>query len=275
MLSDRREPEEARRASASVPLGSPRPALAPDPEPLLDAPIWACPQRRRNAVRDRDALDRAGPGPHRRRRVRHQQGGQLGRVPRPRPRCSRCPRRTSSTPTWRATSATSRRAGSRCAARATASGPPPAGTRRTTGPATSRSTSCRTCSTRRGYVVTANQAVIGASTSTCSPTTGATATAASASYDMIGAAGRGRSRGRRAEEQFDNRNGFAPTLVPAAAEGGAVPSRKRRRAARPGTSSRARTPPRRPTTTHLAEPAAAYLRRAARARPTAATAGSR
>ena len=54
--------------------------------------------------------------------------------------------------------------------------------RRTTGPGYVPFDELPTCSTRpQGYIVTANQAVVGPATRTCSPTTGRTATAASAS----------------------------------------------------------------------------------------------
>ena len=105
------------------------------------------------------ALD---PGRTAERGLRAQPGANWS-ASRRRPSCSRCRRRTSSTPTWTATSATRRRAASRSASAATARWPLPGWTsenglvglhpvRRTAHP----------CSTRReGYIVTANNAVVG------------------------------------------------------------------------------------------------------------------
>ena len=88
----------------------------------------------------------------------------LGLLPGGRRRSSRARRRTSSTPTARATSATRRRAGSRSGSPATtATCRPRAGAPTTTGPATTcRSTALPSVlDPEEGFVVTANQAVIG------------------------------------------------------------------------------------------------------------------
>ena len=93
-----------------------------------------------------------------------------------------------------------------------------AGTRPTTGRASSRSTSCPACFNPAAGLRRHRQPGRDRrrSTRTCSPTTGATATAASASTSMIADA---RRRPKITVDdvqrmQFDNRNGFAPTLVP-------------------------------------------------------------
>ena len=75
--------------------------------------------RPRQRLRRLDRLDRAHAGHHRGRDLRVRQGGPTGSSSGPRPPTSRCPRRTSSTPTGPATSATRRPAGSRSASPAT------------------------------------------------------------------------------------------------------------------------------------------------------------
>ena len=164
----------------------------------------------------------AGRGPRSSRRRRPTRSSastwrRLGRVPRAARRLRGARRRTSCTPTARATSAT-RRPGRIPIRKSGNDGccPPRAGVPRTTGPAsTSRSTALpNVLDPDEGFVVTANQAVIGAATTpTSSPTTG---TAATAPADPRPA------RGRRASSRSTTwpssssttGNPMAPALVP-------------------------------------------------------------
>ena len=148
---------------------------------------------RRGRVRRLALVDGARPGAHRRRDPGAQPGQRLGRRSGRPPPTSRPRRRTSSTPTARATSATRRRAGSRSASRATT-----AGARRRAGVPENDWTGELRALRRAAERARPRRGVRGdrqpgrrsaATTPTSSPTTGTTATAPSGSATCSSRAG--------------------------------------------------------------------------------------
>ena len=122
-------------------------------------------RRAATATPSRCSGPRSTPEHHRGRDLRARPGHRLGRSSGRPPRTSRCPRRTSSTPTATATSATRRRAGSRSASPATTGDYPAPGwlpSRRLDRRVRPVRRRCPACSNPAdGFIVTANQAVIG------------------------------------------------------------------------------------------------------------------
>ena len=183
---------------------------------------------------------------------------------------------------WKATSATSRRARFRYAARATAATWRPAGTPPTTGPATSRSRSCpASYNPPQGYLVTANQAVIGPQYKHLLTTDWSYGYRSQRINDLIATTkGRAHRRRRRADPVRQLQR-VRPDAGSRAGHDQARPLSKVEKDAdgllRSGTSCRATTRPPRPTTTRSGAtcscaPSTSWARST---RPTAATAGSR